>query len=325
MKLSIVVPTFNRSQLVGRLLDSLIHQSLAKNNWEILIISNLKDDELKSLCDRSPLVNCYYHEVGSIGVNKARNLGISFSQGEVILFIDDDCEFPDNEFLQRVADLHIEFAETAGIGGRYLAPDELNHPEFSYHLNSDLWLLNSMTSENKTTNLVGGCSSYKKSVFSEDFQFNEEIAFGGSETDFNLRLISKGLTLRLCPEHDLIHRPSLNLTSLLRKAFKQGIGARRRQAENITTGKYFRERQFDSLSALKKLPKKYSPMIIRLLLLLFDFSFQVGFRYYDEKKRVPIFPLVRSIFLEILYRIFHVFRRGIFNEVKYSFKYWFRS
>ena len=325
MKISIIIPTHGRSDLVKRILNSAIDQTLTKNDWEVLVISNLEDKNLNQICLNSPLVNCYYHYVGSLGVNKARNLGIEHARGDILLFIDDDCLFPDDDFLTRVIKVHDEYSDTVGIGGRYLAPDGLSSIEYTYHLNTDIWLKNSLTSDNKTTNLVGGSASYKNSLFSSKMRFNEAIVFGGSETDFNARVIQNGGILRLCPEHDLIHSPNISFTALLKKAFLQGAGERRRNTDKIHSGQHFKPRNFDIGNSFKSIPKAYSKTLVRLLLYCFNFSFQVGYRWFHENKRTPWFAVTRSAIKELFYRIFGIFRRGIIAEIKYNFKYWFKS
>ncbi len=325
MKLSLIVPSHHRFEEIKDLLKEIPLQNLDENAFEVLIVSNLEDPKLRSLCKDSSLVNVFYHQVGQVGVNRARNLGIEYSRGEILLFIDDDCRFPDPDYLGRVIEAHQKYPDTLGIGGRYIPPETLTHLEFAYFLNSDLWLSQSLFEDNKTRNLIGGCASYKKKAFARGLRFDPEIEFGGSETDFNIRLQKEGFELRLIDELDLIHKVDLTFRNFLKKAFKQGVGARRRDENGIHLGQFYNDRRVDSQQAHRSTPQQYRFWLVGFYLWVFDISFQIGYRYFDEKKRVPPLALIRSILGEFTYRFLKIFRTSVFSELRYSFNYWFRS
>ena len=101
-KISIIIPTYHRQESLLRLLDSISRQNFNLEDLEVIVVSNLQDAELnESLKLReTDLFTCRYFEVGKVGVNLARNLGVGKSTGEIILFLDDDCELQDKLFLQ---------------------------------------------------------------------------------------------------------------------------------------------------------------------------------------------------------------------------------
>lgn len=91
---SVVIPTHNRADLIGRAIVSVLNQSY--KDIELLIVSDGSTDETKTVVDE--FINkdkrVRYHEYfPSKGGNFARNAGIHLSVGEYVAFLDDDDEW----------------------------------------------------------------------------------------------------------------------------------------------------------------------------------------------------------------------------------------
>ncbi len=89
MKTSIIIPTFNRKETLGRCLQSITEQSCLPD--EVLVIDDGSidgtEDCLKVKNFPFPL---HYHFQANAGPSKARNKGISESRGDLLIFIGDD-------------------------------------------------------------------------------------------------------------------------------------------------------------------------------------------------------------------------------------------
>jgi len=91
MELSVVVPTWNRRLLLQRTLESLSHQSLEPEHYQIIVVvDGSNDGTLEFLRDYSPHCNLVVISQGNRGQAAARNAGIAAAQGRIVLFIDDD-------------------------------------------------------------------------------------------------------------------------------------------------------------------------------------------------------------------------------------------
>lgn len=93
---SIIVPTHNRADMLGRTLNSIKKQTY--KNWEVIVVANNCKDHTCAVVkeylgdDRTTFINI----PEPIGAQKARNMGIQLAKGEYIAFLDDDDEwFPD--------------------------------------------------------------------------------------------------------------------------------------------------------------------------------------------------------------------------------------
>lgn len=96
---SIVIPTFNRSHLIGETLESILNQTF--QNWECLIVDDGSIDYTKELmefyCEKDSRISFIPRPSEcSSGANACRNHGYRVSKGEYVKWFDsDDLLMPD--------------------------------------------------------------------------------------------------------------------------------------------------------------------------------------------------------------------------------------
>jgi GT2 family glycosyltransferase len=92
VKVSVVIPTFNRENYIGRAIESVLNQTYS--DYEILVVDDGSTDQTKQkVLEYGDSVNYIYQE--NQGPSAARNKGIQLAQGEYIAFLDsDDCFLP---------------------------------------------------------------------------------------------------------------------------------------------------------------------------------------------------------------------------------------
>ena len=92
--ISIVIPTYNRANLIPKAIQSVLDQTY--QNWELLIVDNYSDDGTKEVIDSfrdSRISMLLIPRTGSVAAS--RNIGVQHSKGEWIAFLDsDDWWFP---------------------------------------------------------------------------------------------------------------------------------------------------------------------------------------------------------------------------------------
>jgi glucosyl-dolichyl phosphate glucuronosyltransferase len=95
-RLSIVVCTFNRSDLLAGCLESLENQTLDPSRFEVLIVDNNSTDATKSVAERFCRNNrCFrYCFEAQQGLSHARNRGWQEASSECVGYIDDDAKAP---------------------------------------------------------------------------------------------------------------------------------------------------------------------------------------------------------------------------------------
>lgn len=102
MKVSVVIPTHNRSKLVKRAINSVLRQTY--QNFEIIVVSDGSTDDtenvLKEMSEKDSRVKFISYKDAK-GGNYARNIGIKEATGDFVAFLDDDDEWmPDKLELQ---------------------------------------------------------------------------------------------------------------------------------------------------------------------------------------------------------------------------------
>lgn len=122
MKLSIVIPTFNRSVLLYKTLESITCKQHSDIKIEIIVVDNNSTDDTKKRVtefSKNSKFRVNYILEKNKGLHYARNAGISKSSGEIIVFLDDDVILSQN-FLSNISKEFDKHAQTAIVGGRIL-------------------------------------------------------------------------------------------------------------------------------------------------------------------------------------------------------------
>ena len=102
MKVSVIIPTFNRLSLISRAIDSVLKQTLKP--FEIIVVDDGSSD------NTSTFIKNNYKSVKlikqkNLGVSKARNVGIKNSSGDWIALLDSDDEWKKNKLEVQIKSL----------------------------------------------------------------------------------------------------------------------------------------------------------------------------------------------------------------------------
>ena len=94
---TIIIPTYNSIKFLKRSLKSIEEQDF--NNYEVIVIDDGSNDNTQEFMEEYSLVNnkCLYFYKENGGSATARNLGVSYTKGKYICFLDADDEFMPNK------------------------------------------------------------------------------------------------------------------------------------------------------------------------------------------------------------------------------------
>lgn len=102
---SVIIPTFNRANLILRALDSVLSQSF--RDFDIRIIDDGGSDDTESLVHQRAAefsdVEIHYKHTPNRGVAAARNFGIGISSGRWIALLDSDDEWLPDKLEKQLA------------------------------------------------------------------------------------------------------------------------------------------------------------------------------------------------------------------------------
>jgi len=92
LKVSVVIPTWNRADLLVRTIEKIESQTISRDLYEVLVIDNASTDHTQNVLEQKSRI---YPNLKSLSQSKpgaasTRNVGIRKAKGEIVLFIDDD-------------------------------------------------------------------------------------------------------------------------------------------------------------------------------------------------------------------------------------------
>jgi glycosyltransferase involved in cell wall biosynthesis len=88
---SVIIPTYNRAELLGYTLDSLARQTLPVDRFEVLVCDDGSTDDTAAVVDRYRDrldITRLFHEHDGFGAGRSRNEGIQHATGEVCVMLD---------------------------------------------------------------------------------------------------------------------------------------------------------------------------------------------------------------------------------------------
>lgn len=253
MMLSVILCTYNRERYIYNVLQSIAAGGFG--DYEIVLVNNNSTDGTESECQRfakdHPEVAMRYCVEKQQGLSYARNRGIMESQGEVLVYVDDDAVV-NREYLQTYADFFNRNKEAVAAGGpitpRY---DGCEEPSWMSHYTRQLVTgeLNLGTREREFPKGAfpgGGNAAYRKSVFNEVGLFNVELGrkgnslIGAEEKDLFDKMTSRGMKFYYLPNAILYHLiPPKKLTQDYFDRLTYGIGVSERyRTQQIGRKKY---------------------------------------------------------------------------------------
>lgn len=90
-KVSVIIPTYNRSHLLERAIRSVLKQTF--QDFELIVVDDGSTDETYKIIDIFDLEIYYIRHDKNKGVSAARNTGLKYSKGTYIAFLDSDDEW----------------------------------------------------------------------------------------------------------------------------------------------------------------------------------------------------------------------------------------
>ncbi|NUY81225.1 glycosyltransferase family 2 protein [Flavobacterium sp. MAH-1] len=111
MKISVVIPLFNKGRHIKKTLQSALAQTF--EDFELIVVNDGSTDESESEVLALTDARIRYFKTENQGVSAARNFGISKSQGELIAFLDAD-DWWKPWHLQKLSELFSDFGQ-AGL------------------------------------------------------------------------------------------------------------------------------------------------------------------------------------------------------------------
>lgn len=105
LEVSVVIPVYNRPDLLTDVLHGLNKQTFDSSKYEIIVCDDGSTDDIRSIVDDfdNEKLNMVYVRQANKGPAAARNLGIKHAGAEYVLFLDSDV-LPHEKLIERLVD-----------------------------------------------------------------------------------------------------------------------------------------------------------------------------------------------------------------------------
>lgn len=194
---SVVIPTYRRTELLTRCIKALLLQKFDKTQFEIIVVSDGPDPETTAVFNQwagyeYPVIR-YMPMPQKKGPAGARNFGWMKAAGHIIAFTDDDC-IPDSHWLHEMV-AHCNHAEDLALTGKLIVP--VGKRPTDYELNT----ANLQTAEFITAN----CACTKKALLKAG-GFDEQFSMAWREdSDLEFKLINNAVPIKRIESAIVIH------------------------------------------------------------------------------------------------------------------------
>lgn len=216
---TVAIITRNRAKLLEKCLQSLTKQTVIPK--EILVVDNASKDQTREIVDefKNEVPIRYIYEP-KIGIPHARNRALKEARGEILAFIDDDCQAASN-WIDQIIRTHQLYKNAIAVQGISLCKSNLfGILSQKYHLG---WIKKNLKTNNEISVLDTKNVSFKKNLL-EKQRINFDKSFQrGSDANLAYQLLSQNQILKFTPKIKVRFEPRSNLLDFLGHRFQVGF------------------------------------------------------------------------------------------------------
>ncbi|HTK73628.1 MAG TPA: glycosyltransferase [Gemmataceae bacterium] len=218
---SILIPNRDSVQMLGRCLDSIASSSYA--NYEVIVLENFSEQ---------PETLAYYRQIGRrsnvrivpwtkpFNYAAINNFGAAHARGEVLLFLNNDVEAINPDWLETLVK-HALRPEVGAVGAKLLYADGTiqhagivvgmggiaGHVHRQFPRDADGYMQRLRLTHNCAA-VTGACLMTRRAVFEQVGGFDEAFVLAFNDVDLCLQIQSAGYRVLWTPEAELYHLES---------------------------------------------------------------------------------------------------------------------
>ncbi len=293
-KVSVIVPCYNVERYIDVCLQSIMSQTISKNDYEVILINDCSSDNTykhlqKWEADYSDIITVVNLEQ-NCGVSNSRNIGLEIATGEYVTFIDSD-DWVESNYLERL--LEIAYDEYCDVVlGAYNRTEKCEYIQglaskgkvYKYHF-KDISVRKSFIIEYVWRSSVWGALYKREFILRENLSFPDGLLY---EDGFFLYMVYfTADSIAVC--EDILYHYYKNQSGIIQGSCEA---------------------------------KQRERMVI--LYMFYDIAVQKGLPelYYDELELLYIRKYYTEM-LEIMFRRFKNVNYAVFCEIKSRLKQWF--
>lgn len=225
-RISVVIPTFQRRELLRRELGALARQTLPKDLYQVIVSIDGSTDGTREMVAefKAPFELAFLWQPHR-GRASACNAGIQRAAGEVLVILDDDME-PAPECLAQHWRVHTESSRLGVMGAVPIRPDATASPVaafIAHKFNRHLEQLAHPDHPLALRDFFSGHFSIRRAVMLEVGGYDEAFRiYGNEDLELSLRLTAAGVKLIYRPEAVAFQSYTKDFAALARDTIAKG-------------------------------------------------------------------------------------------------------
>ena len=215
MTVAVIVPVYNGGEKFHASLDSV--RSAVPPPDELIVVGDGDTDGSSQYAEATGIPVYRFTTPG--GPGRARNLGASKAQSDILFFVDADVTVPEN-VIRQVKEIFAQQSETAAIIGSY--DDQPGEPNFLSQYRNLLHHYVHQNGREEASTFWAACGAIRRDVFLGMGGFDETYNKPSIEDiELGYRLKKAGHAIRLCKSLQVKHWKRWTVVSMLQTDFFQ--------------------------------------------------------------------------------------------------------
>jgi GT2 family glycosyltransferase len=210
---SVVIPVRDGAATLGKLLDSIARQTLARERYEVIVVDNASRDGTAAIA-RSRGATVVTESVPNR--SRARNRGVAAAHAQLIAFTDGDC-LAAPAWLERLLECASKAPLVAGgvVTSTGEQPNAIERFETLWRFGQESWVKHQGWAA--TANLL-----VDRTAFDAVGGLDPTWRHIGEDVDFCLRATAAGYALDWCDGAEVFHYAETAIGPFLRRSFRHG-------------------------------------------------------------------------------------------------------
>ncbi len=190
-KASVIIPVRNRSEYLDICLTNLLNQSAERTDYEVIVVNDGSEEDVLSIAEKH---NVKIITTTAKGPSHARNTGVKYATGDIIIFLDGDM-IVDHDFIKHQINYHSKSNDLIILGSRRHLPEGIKEVIKETRLDSREVLLNLHSFDlgylNYPWSLAYTCNISLPSSLAKQEEFDESmIGWGIEDIEWAYRLFN---------------------------------------------------------------------------------------------------------------------------------------
>jgi glycosyltransferase involved in cell wall biosynthesis len=224
---SVILPTYNRANILRECLEALERQTLAPENFEVIVVDDGSSDATGAICrDYQSTLALQYLRQTNAGAGAARRRGVQHSRGKFLLFINDDTIASPDLLTVHAATHERHAEERQAVLGDFRFPEAANSRALTRFLSRSPFLFPQGTLAPGVhwdySKFVTCNASVRRDAVVGVGSFDPEFRIA-EDSELGLRLSRRGYFVRYVPEARATHQHfPFTVADLVRRAKAYG-------------------------------------------------------------------------------------------------------